>query len=211
MALQVSGSTVVNDSLQLQNIASLDATTTATIGAAAGGGVWELNSSTTISSTVSSVSNIVIPSSGSMCMVTLEGMNYGLSSTYFNAMLRMSTNGGSSYYSTSGDYKRYDGTNRDGLVYRESTRANTSGYTSYSAILLQGLPAGEKLFASWMWGMQFKQGTTNQSKEYFESTAYYRGYWFDATTDRPDRFQVTANFSNAFTGGTIRVYEYSAG
>lgn len=37
MAIQVSGTTVINDSRQLQNIASLDATTTATIGAAAGG------------------------------------------------------------------------------------------------------------------------------------------------------------------------------
>jgi hypothetical protein len=175
------------------------------------GGSWKLDSSTTISSTVSAVSGIVIPSSGGMCMVTLEGMNYGLSSTYFNAMIRLSTNSGSSYYSSSGNYKRYDGTNRDGLVYRESTRANTSGYLGYSAILLQGLPSGEKLWASWMWGLQFRQSTTNAPKDYFETTNYYRGYWFDATTDRPDRLQITANFSNAFTGGTIRVYKYLAG
>ena len=38
MALQISGTTVVNDSRQLQNIASLDSTTTATIASAAGGG-----------------------------------------------------------------------------------------------------------------------------------------------------------------------------
>ena len=37
MAIQISGTTVVNNSRQLQNIASLDSTTAATIGAAAGG------------------------------------------------------------------------------------------------------------------------------------------------------------------------------
>ena len=38
MAIQISGTTVVNNSRQLQNIASLDSTTTSTIAAAAGGG-----------------------------------------------------------------------------------------------------------------------------------------------------------------------------
>ena len=38
MAIQISGTTVVNNSRQLQNIASLDSTTTATIASAAGGG-----------------------------------------------------------------------------------------------------------------------------------------------------------------------------
>ena len=38
MAIQVSGTTVINDSRQLQNIASLDSTTSSTIAAAAGGG-----------------------------------------------------------------------------------------------------------------------------------------------------------------------------
>ena len=37
MALQINGTTVVNNSRQLQNIASLDSTSAATIGAAAGG------------------------------------------------------------------------------------------------------------------------------------------------------------------------------
>lgn len=39
MAIKVSGTTVINDSRQLQNVASLDATTTATISAVAGGGI----------------------------------------------------------------------------------------------------------------------------------------------------------------------------
>ncbi len=38
MAIQISGTTVINDSRQLQNVASLDATTTATIAENAGGG-----------------------------------------------------------------------------------------------------------------------------------------------------------------------------
>ena len=38
MAIQISGTTVINNSRQLKNIASLDSTTTSTIAAAAGGG-----------------------------------------------------------------------------------------------------------------------------------------------------------------------------
>jgi len=51
MAIQVSGSPVISNTLQLQNIASLDATTTATIGAAAGGSVDWINLSNTDSVT----------------------------------------------------------------------------------------------------------------------------------------------------------------
>jgi hypothetical protein len=50
MAIQIGGTTVINNSRQLQNIATLDSTTAATIGAAAGGGhgaVFEETFSTT--------------------------------------------------------------------------------------------------------------------------------------------------------------------
>jgi hypothetical protein len=40
MAIQISGTSVINNSRQLQNIASLDSTTTATIAAAAGGSYY---------------------------------------------------------------------------------------------------------------------------------------------------------------------------
>jgi len=49
MAIQVGGSTVINNSLQLQNIASLDSTTTATIGAAAGGATQLITDYTSLS------------------------------------------------------------------------------------------------------------------------------------------------------------------
>lgn len=39
MAIQIGGTTVINDSRQLRNIASLDSTTTSTIAAAAAGGI----------------------------------------------------------------------------------------------------------------------------------------------------------------------------
>ena len=48
MAIQISGTTVVNNSRQLQNIASLDSTTTNTIAAAAGGG-WSQYASGSVS------------------------------------------------------------------------------------------------------------------------------------------------------------------
>ena len=44
MAIKIIGTTVVNDSRQLQNIASLDATTSATISSAVGGGGGGLDS-----------------------------------------------------------------------------------------------------------------------------------------------------------------------
>jgi len=64
MAIQISGTTVVNDSRQLQNIASLDSTTTATISAAAGGpNVQTFTSSGTWNK----------PSSGTLCIIHLIG------------------------------------------------------------------------------------------------------------------------------------------
>jgi hypothetical protein len=56
MALQVSGTTVVNNSRQLQNIASLDNTTTNTIAAAAGGVDY---SSPTYASASSGTNNVL--------------------------------------------------------------------------------------------------------------------------------------------------------
>ena len=59
MAIQISGTTVVNNSRELQNIASLDATTAATIGAAAGGGVTLLGTLTpTVGATSLTLSSV---------------------------------------------------------------------------------------------------------------------------------------------------------
>lgn len=66
MALQVSGSTVVNNSLQLQNIASLDATTTATIGAAAGGG----SITATASGALANGDTVCLNSNGTVSAIT---------------------------------------------------------------------------------------------------------------------------------------------
>jgi len=53
MAIKVNGTTVINDSRQLQNVASLDATTVTAIGAAGVGGSLEFISETNITSDVS--------------------------------------------------------------------------------------------------------------------------------------------------------------
>lgn len=66
MAIQVGGTTVVNDSRQLQNIASLDATTTATIGAAAGGG----SITATASGTLANGDTVCLNSNGTVSAIT---------------------------------------------------------------------------------------------------------------------------------------------
>ena len=53
MAIKVNGTTVINDSRQLQNVASVDATTVAALGAAGVGGSLEFLSETNITSNVS--------------------------------------------------------------------------------------------------------------------------------------------------------------
>ena len=55
MAIKVNGTTVINDSRQLQNVASVDATTVAAMGAAGVGGAMSLISTTAISANVTTL------------------------------------------------------------------------------------------------------------------------------------------------------------
>lgn len=66
MAIQISGTTVINNSRELQNIASLDATTTATIGAAAGGG----SITATASGTLANGDTVCLNSDGTVSAIT---------------------------------------------------------------------------------------------------------------------------------------------
>ena len=212
MAIKVNGTTVINDSRALSNIASVDATTAAAIGAAGvGGGVWALESTTTISSAVTTVSNIVIPSSGTMAMLVLEEMDYKYNTSYFSCMIRLSVNGGSSYYSGSTDYKKPNNSNRPGLFYRESGQGTDGlGLSSYSAILLQNLPAGQYTTAAWMWGAQYRT-SFGDTHEYFDGTDYsVASNRISASTARPDRLQLTNDFADVFLSGKIHMYSYSA-
>ena len=62
MAIKVNGTTVINDSRQLQNVASVDATTVAALGAAGvGGGHWENLSEVTLGGSVVSAVDITLP------------------------------------------------------------------------------------------------------------------------------------------------------
>jgi hypothetical protein len=85
MAIKVSGTSVINDSRQLQNIASLDSTTTSTIAAAAGGGasVQTFTSSGTWNK----------PSSGTVAMITCIGGGGGGARN--NANVNSKSGGGS--------------------------------------------------------------------------------------------------------------------
>ena len=84
MAIKISGTTVVNDSRQLQNIASLDSTTAATIGAAAGGG----GSITAVASgTIANGDTVVLNSNGTVSAVTGSEVtgSVGSASSNFNS------------------------------------------------------------------------------------------------------------------------------
>jgi hypothetical protein len=76
MAIQISGTTVVNDSRQLQNIASLDSTTAATIGAAAGGGVTHLGTLVPQSGAISATLSNLTLTSYKMLEINIEGVSY---------------------------------------------------------------------------------------------------------------------------------------
>lgn len=75
MAIKVSNTTVVNDSRQLQNIASIDSTTSSTLSSALGGGAafQEFTSSGTWTK----------PSSGTIAIITLVGGGGG--GSYYNS------------------------------------------------------------------------------------------------------------------------------
>lgn len=213
MAIQVNGTEVISNSRALNNIASVDATTAAAIGnAGVGGGVWALENTTTISSAVATINNIVIPSSCSMVMMVLEDMKYA-GTGYYNNFFRLSTNGGASYYSGNADYFRFDRSDRDSMKYRESAQSTGNDYHNYSALLLQGLPSDQKMVATHMWGIQHRQTDVLYPYFYFEQSSYFfsAAYSFEATKNRPDRVQFSSNSSTAaYASGKIHMYSYSA-
>ena len=105
MAIKVNGTTVINDSRQLQNVASVDATTVAALGAAGvGGGLEEVISTHTVSSAVSTF-DISWNNTG-YALIKLELINM-LPSVLSKPRMRFSGDGGSTYYST--DHVNYAG------------------------------------------------------------------------------------------------------
>ena len=75
MAIKVSGTTVINDSRELQNIATLDSTTTTTISSAVGGGASV--------QTFTSSGTWTKPSSGTVAMVTAIAGGGGGGNSYY--------------------------------------------------------------------------------------------------------------------------------
>ena len=67
MAIQISGTTVINDSRQLQNVASLDATTTASIKSAVGGGA---SITAVASGTLANGDTVILNSNGTVSAIT---------------------------------------------------------------------------------------------------------------------------------------------
>jgi len=84
MAIQISGTTVINDSRQLQNVASLDATTTASIKSAVGGGG---SVTATASGSIANGDTVVLNSNGTVSAVTGSEVagSVGSESSNFNS------------------------------------------------------------------------------------------------------------------------------
>lgn len=83
MAIQISGTTVINDSRQLQNVASLDATTTASIKSAVGGGG---SVTATASGSIANGDTVVLNSNGTVSAITGSEIaaSVGSETTFFS-------------------------------------------------------------------------------------------------------------------------------
>lgn len=95
MAIQVNGTTVIDNSRALTNISSLDSTTTATIGAAAGGGM-ELLSETTLGSATSSF-DISFTSGYRGFIIQAENIEVNRNDYSSEAIVRLTNTSGTAY------------------------------------------------------------------------------------------------------------------
>lgn len=213
MAIKVNGTTVINDSRALNNITSVDSATATAIGnAGVGGGFWSLESTTNISANSTYISNIVLPSSGNMCMILLEDIYHGSSTTYYNDFFQLSTNGGSSYYTGSSDYARGDGTTRDYMIYRDSGQDVSSAWPYTVALLCTNLNSGKYFDMHHLFGKTHRRsGPSEYNYHTFEGINYYKANnYFLGTTDRPNRIRLGTNATGGgYDGGKVKVYSYS--
>ena len=110
MALQTGNTTRIGDTGQLQNISSLDSTTSATILSSVGGGGWSRR--TTGGFANSAICDITFPSTGGysreylIIFPKIKGSNEGTNLT--NLINMRMFDSGNNLMSTSGDYKGFD-------------------------------------------------------------------------------------------------------
>jgi hypothetical protein len=115
MALQVGGTTVINDSRQLQSIASLDSTTAATIGSSVGGGGWSRRTTGNFVNNTE-ILDITFPTTGGASkeyyVVFPKIVGVGLAgNTIGNTLNFKMFDGSYNLMSTGGDYRGYDNVN----------------------------------------------------------------------------------------------------
>jgi hypothetical protein len=148
MAIQISGTTVVNNSRQLQNIASLDSTTISTISSAGIGGGWTLQSNTTPSQTSSIQITLQNTKINRIVLLGVECPQGG--GTY--AVVRTKRSGQSSfdasgYTNMGGAYQT--GTTGHGLHDGTTILSGTNGAFSVIDLYDVGSTTSEKLMVSW--------------------------------------------------------------
>jgi hypothetical protein len=120
MAIKVNGTTVINDSRALTNIASVDATTAAAIGAAGVGGGWSLISETAITSSVHYI-DVTFPSGYLEYIVEFPRL-FGATTSTFQPLLQLFNASGSLVTTYQG--------------YRSATKGNVDAVGSdYHALL----------------------------------------------------------------------------
>ena len=103
MAIKVNGTTVINDSRALTNIASVDATTATAIGAAGVGGAWTLLSTTNITSNVSYI-DVPFPTGYDRYFILFEKIYHNTSGHGYTDVLSKLTNSNATALLSSNSY-----------------------------------------------------------------------------------------------------------
>jgi len=193
MAIQVNGTTVINDSRALQNIASLDATTTATISAAGGGGGLELLQNTAITSDTSYI-DYNFPSGYSEFFFVFDQFRSTFSAAYNYPRMQIRLKDGSGNLITG--YEYYRGT-------MQSLNDNLDNKIDYCMRLgTQNSP--NRAQSAYM-----RINVPKRSDVRTQITSYATGNWMDGTAEERDQSNFVAVPLYAEANNGIRFFNYS--
>ena len=206
MAIKVSGTEVISNARALTNVASIDATTAASFAAGGVGGNTTYISTTTVSSAATSYT-LSLPSGYSSYRFVISNIKSTSSPTPtpFRVYSRLSTDGGSTFYSTSTNYywvNLYWGVGTSSSYENSGTSGTPTTYFSaskeygvdYSDVWELFLPAGSN--RTWM-----RQHAVDLIQA--EPRGTVASSFFNIVT-APNAIQIFTVY--AFASGTIKLY-----
>ena len=197
MAIKVNGTTVIDDSRNLVNIAS-----------GAGGGFWKFISETNVTSSVSQV-EISLPTGYDVYRLIIKDPFFNRATgTYVNGQCYLSTNNGSSY---STQYYRQDGSSRSSITWYENfkpdaTNQSTSKLHAYFDFHLKmndsNGPFIMTAFNSWKvpWNNALSIDQIETNNEEFSH------YWLESFTNRVNKIKFDGNSTNTINQGDFILY-----